>query len=158
VRARLPLVAALALAAAPWPARGDIIEPFKVSCSVSVTPVVFGFFDGRLRQAAGGVRVTCTGNGATQYSVAFSTGSSGTYATRTVTHGSSQLHYNLFTDPNHQHIWGDGTGGSSVVHGLIQLKGNPIASQDLTIYGELTPGQTPTPGLYADQIVVTMTY
>jgi spore coat protein U-like protein len=151
------LPAFFALAAALASAGVASAQPRKVDCGVFAQGVSFGTYTGGLRDATGLITVTCFGNGATQFSVFLSTGESSRYAAREMSSGGNRLLYNLYSDPAHRNVWGDGTGGSEPVHGLIQLKGNPSASESLSIYGQI-PQQTPMPGAYSDRITVTLNF
>lgn len=48
-------------------------------------------------------------------------GLSGKFNNRQMTNGRSILHYNLYLDSALSQIWGDGSGGSSVVNGPLIL-------------------------------------
>jgi spore coat protein U-like protein len=69
----------------------------------------------------------------------------------------SSLNYNLYSDPAHTVIWGNGSGGSSQISGSISVSLTG-ASRDFTIYGQIPAGQTAKQGIYADSIVATLTY
>jgi spore coat protein U-like protein len=63
----------------------------------------------------------------------------------------SSLFYNLFTDPSHLSIWGDGSPGTS----LVSFSGT---SGSRTIYGRIPAGQNVSVGTYGDTITVTLTF
>src|ERR1700735_5421777 len=66
--------------------------------------------------AAGSWIVTCNAIGSGSATVAgtltLSTGSSGTYATRTMRSGTQALNYNIYLTSSHAQVIGDGTGGT----------------------------------------------
>jgi spore coat protein U-like protein len=145
-----------------------------IECRVNVNPVAFGSYDplstSNLENSSGFVEVLCRSTttlaGATSvgYSIALSSGLSGSFNPRTlreVTRGSATLQYNLFSNPGRTMVWGDGTSPSNPVPGTIILttanayvSGNPM-----TIYGALFARQLNKPGgAYSDNLQVTVSY
>lgn len=102
--------------------------------------------------ATGDIHVTCTNN--TNYSVALSSGGSGSYSTRQLSDGGSNtLNYNLYTSSAYNSVWGDGTASSNT----INQTGS--GNQDtITVYGRIPPGQSVASASYSDTINVTITY
>lgn len=102
--------------------------------------------------ASGDIHITCTNN--TSYSVALSSGGSGSYSTRQLSDGgSNSLNYNLYTSSNHNTVFGDGTGSSDTVNQIGS------GSQDtITVYGRIPAGQSVANASYSDTINVTVTY
>ena len=131
------------------------------SCTTSVTPLAFGNY---VPSQAGDVdttstiRVDCSSGlpQAIAYSIALSTGSSGSYANRTLGMGTDRLNYNLYTDANRSTVWGDGSGGTLVVAGALALPAQASATQP--VYGRLPGLQLVRPGSFADLLMVTVTY
>jgi spore coat protein U-like protein len=120
----------------------------SAACTMSVSGPVFGTYDpfaSTPLDAAGSVRFSCTSPAA----ILLSTGSSGSYAPRTMRSGSSTLAYNLFTDAARTSVWGDWTGGSTL---RLVGAGN---DQTIPIYGRVPPLQDPGPGAYGDTLIVT---
>jgi spore coat protein U-like protein len=70
--------------------------------------------------------------------------------------GAAHLSYQLHSDSAHSQIWGDGTGGTSVVNGsyFIVLGG----TSNFTVDGVIPALQVASPGAYTDSITVTVTY
>lgn len=136
------------------------------SCSVSVTGVAFGVYNplsAAPASSTGSILVNCTLlSGAAvndAISVTLTTGSSGSYAARSMTSGSSTLNYNIYFSPAYQQIWGNGTGGS--YYGVATLPLSPAAPTGVatgTFYGQIPAQQDVTPGSYSDTIVVTVNY
>src|SRR5690348_9525350 len=92
------ILVAIALLAAP-------LAQAAVSCSVSATGPAFGIYSplaGAATLADGTVTATCTllSGGTTTVSLvsSYSTGASGSYASRTLVSGASRLNYNLYFD------------------------------------------------------------
>jgi spore coat protein U-like protein len=128
------------------------------SLSVSATTLDFGVYDPGATsstKSTGKVTVQCLVGVLPSFSVALSTGNSGSYATRQMANGTDRLDYNLYTDSNHTMVWGDGTGTTSTASfsGLISL-----LSTSFVVYGRMPRAQYPAPGTFTDTITVTVTY
>lgn len=157
------IVAALGLLVAPATALAAL------DCSISTTGVAFGVYDPTLTtpdDSTGSVDVTCwyTGPGGadqTNYTVALSTGSGGTYVPRRLSAGASLLNYNLFRDAGRSQVWGNGTAGTAIVTGSIKVgpgAGNNTRTANHPVYGRIPAQQDPDTGNYSDTIVVTLTF
>jgi len=121
------------------------------TCNLSVQPLNFGNYDFQSSQdleSVGHVIVTC--DVSTSFTIALSPGG-GTYAARSMQNGVHRLAYNLYTDPTQTMVWGDGSGGSTVV-------GDSGTQVDRTVYGNAPAGQNPYIGIYSDAITVTLTF
>ena len=138
-----------------------------LDCSVSVTGVAFGTYDPVVTTpttSTGNVQVRCIhiGGGATRanYTVDLSTGSSGSFAQRTMRSGNSVLHYNLFNSATYAQTWGNGTGGSvRVAYSLLVNPGNFQQNvMDHPIFGRIPAQQAVDTGTYGDTILVTLTF
>lgn len=137
-------------------------------CSVSTTGVAFGSYDPYATtpdDSTGNVTVACTylGGKADQlsFSVALSTGTSGTYTQRRLLAGSQVLNYNLFSDLSRTQVWGDGRAGTTVATGTFTLGpgvGNGWRQLALPVYGRIPARQDVLSGNYTDAIVVTLTF
>ena len=126
-------------------------QPAWASCSLSVQSVSFGPYDtfsNSNLDSTGNIDVTCLLT--TAYSITLSSGS-GSYATRLMSSGGNTLGYNLYTDATRSVVWGDGTGGTSVVSGNALLASH-------TIYGRIPARQNATVGAYTDTITVTVNF
>jgi spore coat protein U-like protein len=129
-----------------------------VRCSVTTVGVAFGLYDvfsSTPLLSAGSVSVRCVGlgTGTEQVSISLSTGGSGSFNPRALFQGSERLNYNLYLDPGHSQIWGNGTGGT--VKQVSISSGRPA---NLTIFGRIPPGQDVSAGTYSDTIVVTIDF
>jgi len=135
------------------------------SCSVAINSIVnFGTYNplpGTAADTAGRFTVTCdlTLGLLGTYTVALSKGGSNSYAPRKMSSGSNTLNYNLYIDAARTAVWGDGSGGTSIVSdpSLLTLLGHVVREYD--VYGRILPNQQTTPpGTYNDTITVTVTY
>jgi spore coat protein U-like protein len=154
----------------PWLLLATVLLPglagAAVSCSVSATGPAFGIYNplsGTPLLSNGQVSATCTlsGGGATTVSLvsSYSTGSSNSYAARTMLSGPSRLSYNLYYDATYTQVRGDGTGGSQTGGATFNLTASsPTQSVTSVIYGRIPAGQDVAPGSYLDTIVFTITY
>jgi spore coat protein U-like protein len=133
------------------------------SCSVSATSVNFGAYSplsATATQATGTVTVSCEVLGIglpASWTVALSTGSSGSYAVRQLQSGANTLSYNLYTNSARTSVWGDGTNGTSVASGN-QFLGVGSNMVNYTVYGSVPVAQDLPAGNYTDTLTVTMTY
>jgi len=128
------------------------------NCNVSATNLAFGSFSpltGSTVDSTGTITVTC--NKAIPYTIGLSPGGSGTYSPRSMTNGGNQLAYNLYSDAGYSQVWGNGTGGSSLVSGSIPLR---FDFTNHTVYGRipLSTQRSAVVGSYSDSIIVTVTY
>lgn len=130
-----------------------------------ITPVSFGVYDpaaGNNLASPGGIRINKFFNCvtlqpvSTSFTVKLSTGSSGTYSNREMTNLAnplSSLQYNLYTsNGSGSTVWGDGSGGSSVV----SQEGS--SNINIPIYGVVPVGQNPAMGSYSDTVTVTIEF
>lgn len=141
-------------------------------CTISTSGLSFGVYDplaGSASTANGSVSLNCRYSGADVLfgftaNVTLSPGVSGSYLARTLRAGPDQLRYNLYVDPSHTSVFGDGSGGTQVVNecfpGLFGGCAGGGASSPVTIpvYGEMPGGQDIGPGSYADNLIVTVTF
>jgi spore coat protein U-like protein len=98
------------------------------------------------------IGVQCTN--ALPYTVALDGGQTGATdpTQRKMSKGSEQITYGLYRDAARSLPWGS-TAGTDTVSGV----GN-TSVQSLAGYGRIPPQTTPSPGLYADLVVVTVSY
>lgn len=130
----------------------------QLNCRVSVNPFAFGNYapgNPAPHDVTGNIDVSCRG-AAGSFIATLSTGSSGIFAQRRMLSGAAFMFYNFFIDAARTIVWGDGTGGTMTVNGV---KPNP-GRQDysLAVYGRIPPTQSVSPGLYTDDIVVTIVF
>jgi len=127
------------------------------NCVIGSGPLALGAFDGTNDLAATStITVRCT-NGTT-YNVDLSKGASPNYSARTMSNGTDQLVYNLFTDTTYTNVWGDGSTGTVRVAGT----GTGFAAvTNLTVAGRLLASANTGPvgaGNYTDTIVASIVY
>ena len=142
-------------------------EARAVDCLVSTTGVAFGVYDAALTtptDSTGNLTVRCThqGGGATRvtYTVALSTGGSGTFAQRQMRSGPAVLRYNLFDSATYARVWGNGTGGSGLVAGSFVVNPGRFTVNEFAhpIFGRIPAQQAVDTGSYSDTILVTLTF
>lgn len=145
--------------------------------TVNATGVAFGNYDvmnAAATPATSTVTVssTCNYNFSSSYTVgytiALSTGSSGSFTPRSLASGTSKLQYNLYTGPSPTTIWGDGTNGTQTVPGSLTGTCQPVflfiytcdtpASQNSTAYGNIPAMQNVVAGSYTDSITATVNF
>lgn len=127
------------------------------SCSFnSASAVSFGsynVFDAfPNNNGVGSIRIRCVGGGGPTFVVTLSTGQSNSYAMRVMNSGVNKLNYNLYTSTARGVIWGNGSGGSSV----MSVSRN--ATTTLSIFGQIPAGQDASVGVYSDTIVTTVNF
>ena len=130
------------------------------NCIIDAPDLTFPDFDGATDVVANStISVRCTIG--TTFDVDLSTGSSTSYALRTLRNGPDLLNYNLYADAGYTTIWGNNTGGSGrPATGTGAGMGLPQA-QLLRVYGRLRGSDNTGPvpaALYTDNIVATITY
>ena len=161
-----PVVAGILLAAAAGSASAAtktanfmVTANVVKNCLISATALNLGTFDGSNNlDSSSTVSVRCT-NG-TPFTVNLSTGTSNSYAARTLSNGTDTLSYNLYTSSAHTTVWGDGSGSTDNVGG----SGAGLAAAnavDLTVYGYLDAAAntgSAGAGTYSDTIVASVVY
>lgn len=130
---------------------------FAVTCSVGSSGIAFGSFNPLSEMtvdSTGTITVTC--DASASYTIALSPGGSGTFSPRRMSSSGHYLAYNLYRDAGYNQIWGDGTGGSYTIAGLIPASG----SRDHTVYGRIPvfSQRSAMVGSYSDSITITVTY
>jgi spore coat protein U-like protein len=138
-------------------------------CSVSGAQLVFGSFamiagldpaSDIDRNATADLVITCSGDsGATVgIEVQLDGGTAGNPLARRLS-GPGSLAYNIYTDPTHSAVWGDGTSGSSRSATITLPQSNASGATTLTAYGRIPRGQRTAPiGTYDDTVLVTIVY
>ncbi len=142
------------------------------SCLVSATPLNLGNYDhlyifGTSSQST--VTVSCQENAfiglgdTVNYSISFDAGGSGDINDRSMTQGTDDLHYNLYTNFVHTTVLGDGISGQTLEGTLIVPLcvlglGCATVSAVRNVFGYIPPSQIVSAGSYSDTIIVTVTY
>ena len=140
-----------------------------MSCAVTASGVAFGVYDPVLTtpdDSTGTITVRCVyagpgGADSTNYSVTLSAGGGLGFAPRKLLKGSATLDYNLYRDAGRTQVWGNGTGGTTIITGNIKVGpgvGNNSQTANHIVYGRIPAQQDPDGGNYADSILVTLTF
>ena len=131
-----------------------------INCTITLNPLPFGMYTpaGTVHlDAVSDITVRCVAQPGS-YSVSIGPGFSGNQLLRSMLAGGADiLNYNLFRDPARTQIWGDGTPPSFVVIGSRSGVGRPTVNVH-SLYGRVFSGQTPNPGNYADNLLVTVLF
>ena len=92
----------------------------------------------------------------TSYTASISTGSSGTFSTRTLEFGGRTINYNLYTNGLYTNVFGNGEVGTntSVVSGACLNN----AACAITVFGRINSGQQLSAGQFTDEVVMTLTF
>ncbi|NDP42496.1 MAG: spore coat protein U domain-containing protein [Aromatoleum sp.] len=153
-------LAAWAVAVAP-PARA-------VNCTGTTTAADFGSYDVFAAAAdttTGTIVVTCAkevGDPASvsvSYTIGAATGSSNSYATRTMKNGTNSLTYNVYTNANFTRIWGDGSSPTFLYSGSFSLtSAAPSKNRTHTTFGRAPALQDVAVGTYNDNLLITITF
>ncbi|QPC85639.1 spore coat protein u [Mesorhizobium sp. NBSH29] len=132
----------------------NVTANIPANCLVSAQNLDFGT-NGVLNtnvDATGGVAVQCTQNSA--YSVSLGGGNAnGTPTERKMSRLLESVTYGLYKDAARSQPWGDVATPGSTVPGS-----GSGGTQNFTVYGRVPAQQTPSPGVYNDTVVVTVTY
>ena len=131
----------------------SIVAQGAVLCTTSATTVAFGTVAFSAVNSTGTVTVNCIGSAS--FTVALSTGGSGSFSPRNMGSGTNRLQYNLYTDSAHTQVWGDGTSGTVTNNSSFGLLGGTVT---FTSFGQVPAQSAPAPGTYTDTITVTVSY
>jgi spore coat protein U-like protein len=138
-----------------------------LSCDFTVSDLSFGFYDivgTTPTDSTASLTVTCErakkDPAQVKYDVSLGASTSGSMNPRALQGPNPDpLFYNIFTDATRLVVWGDGTGGTSVVTGHIRpIKQNDTGSLTHIFYGRIFPLQPVLPGSYADSITLTIDF
>ncbi len=135
-----------------------LLQPNSASAScrfTSVSDISFAsynvFSSSANTSGVGSLTLKCGNEEHASNEVTLSTGQSNNYATRFMKSGSNRLNYNLYTNVSRTVVWGNGTGGSSV------MKADKNTTT-LTIYGLIPSGQDAAFGSYQDTVTATVDF
>jgi spore coat protein U-like protein len=153
-----PLGCGVRAAACVWLLAGATLLPgtARADCHLqSVDDVGFGVYDVFSKfpnqAGVGTVSIQCKSINRAAV-VSLSTGLSHSYGTRHMRSGNDTLDYNLYTTPARVMVWGDGTGGSSV------MSASKNRTTSLDIFGSIPEGQDPAVGSYTDTILISVDF
>jgi spore coat protein U-like protein len=92
------------------------------------------------------------------FTVIIGSGISGDQLARTLTAGGSTiLNYNLYVDAARTQIWGDGSPPTATVSGIRRNRGRQTF-YNYPVYGRIFAGQPANPGVYSDNLIVTVLF
>ncbi len=134
-----------------------------VSCSVETPGLSFGNynpFQGAPNDSVGTILVSCSGAVGSQvaYLVRIGPGSSGTPNARMMRSPSGRtLGYNLYTDAARSLVWGDGTGGTQTLSDALTLNGVG-QTRRFSVFGRTFERQNVSPGVYTDNLVISVEF
>lgn len=129
------------------------------SCNVIISSLIFPGYDAIARGAAsaiGTVTVVCPpGTTSVSPRIVMTNGRSGRASDRKMTSGADSLRYNLFLEPSHLTVIGDGTDGSvALTTANVRSHGRSV----YTIYGVIFAGQSVSAGQYSDDITLQLEF
>jgi spore coat protein U-like protein len=132
------------------------------TCTVSTSGVGFGSFNpltGLSADTTGTISVTCSGTAGdfVSYTITIAAGL-GSFAARKMVFGADSLTYNLYKDSGCTQVWGDGSATTQVVADSMQLD-STSTTKNYVVYSRVASGQkTAKAHLYADNLLVTVTF
>lgn len=133
---------------------------YAINCRVTVVAMNFGVYmpmSSAHVDVNGQVGVRCQAQPGS-FTVSIGPGGSGDQLARTLSNGSGDfIAYNMYRNAARTEIWGDGTPPTFVVSGVRNSQGRPTF-YNYTIYGRMFSGQTPNPGVYVDNVMVTVLF
>ncbi|MGF1562471.1 MAG: spore coat U domain-containing protein [Geminicoccaceae bacterium] len=125
----------------------------KASCQIDVVPISFGVVNASDGAASSGrISVWCADASAFQLRLAAGQGS--VVDRRMHGPGSGALHYNVYLDPGHQRIWGDGISGGETISATVDAG----ETMDFDIHGRVFADQAVAPGTYGDTLVIEVVF
>jgi spore coat protein U-like protein len=131
-----------------------------LNCSITLTPLAFGLYQPGQTvpvDAVANITVRCVAQPGT-YEVTIGPGLSGNQLARTLLAGPGEvLNYNLYRDAAYTQVWGNGSPPTFTVTGSRPRVGQPTVNVH-PLYGRLFANQTPNPGNYADNLLVTVLF
>ncbi len=139
----------------------------RAACTVSTTPVNFGSFDMFSPvpfDSTGSITIDCSippppPNPPVDVRITIGQSSnSGNFIPRSMKNLARPelLNYNLYTNSSRTSVWGDGTGGTSVI--TLNKVNRNAPPRVMAVYGRIPTGQDVSAGSYSDTLVVTITW
>ena len=123
----------------------------------SITPVAFGPYDvfsATPDDAVGSFTFQCSLlQLLDSITINISTGSSGSYSSRSMQNGANSLSYNLYMDAARTVVWGNKSSGTSNYTALLAVL--PVT---LSVYGRIPARQNAKAGNYSDTVVITLLF
>ena len=143
------------------------VSDARAACTVSTMPVNFGSYDmfsSAPLDSTGSITIDCSippppPNPPVDVRIAIGQSpNSGSFIPRSMRKisGSDLLNYNLYTNSSRTLVWGDGTGGTSVI--TLNTVNRNAPPRVMMVYGRIPTGQDVSAGSYSDTLVVTITW
>jgi spore coat protein U-like protein len=148
-------------AAVHWAAVAD------AACTVANATLAFGSYNPvsvSPTTANTTISVTCSAAISVSTTVPFtlllSAGNSGSVANRTLTGGSTNLPYNIYTSGSYSTVWDNTTGvsGSVTLVGLLGLPLLTYGTATQTAFGRILANQPVAAGSYTDTLTITVSF
>lgn len=133
------------------------------TCTVMTTGLsaTYDSLSGGDATSVGNIQTSCVyvglGSATPAYQIQLSTGQSNTYNNRTMRFLGNNLLYNLYTNPSYSLVWGNGTGGTSVVGDSYSMTAGTVV-KNYSVYMRIPRAQSANAGSYNDSITVTVMY
>lgn len=147
-----------------------VADASAAQCSVDAVTLSFGAYVGAQVNVAQNISITCSATlpppERVSYEVRLSPGLSNSYAQRRMQRTGSAadaLPYNLYLGSVpavlNTNVWGDGTGGTRVWLGSMNLSaGQPTRTDTNTIAAAAPAGAVPSAGAYGDAVTATIIF
>jgi spore coat protein U-like protein len=135
-------------------------QAHAINCRITLFPINFGIYM-PLRSTpldvTGTLNVRCMAQPGS-FTVVIGPGVSGNQLARTLVSGASNsLNYNMYENASRTLIWGDGAPPTVTVSGVRPARGRPT-EYTYPLYGRIFANQAPAPGIYNDNILVTILF
>jgi spore coat protein U-like protein len=134
------------------------------TCTIDVRPLSFGTYDslsGIALDALAQVIYVCgnlddRASGNKTIRIEMETGYSNQYGTRNMTAGNNNyLEYNIYLDPTHRTIWGNGTNGTDAYIDPHPPNKTPVT---VPVFGRIHAMQDVPAGTYVDSLIVRIVF
>ncbi len=142
-------------------------NPHAATCSVTSAILSFGQYSGLAGSPSdvpGLIRVTCTKDAVLATEVVTLTvrlllSPLAAGGGRKLLSGSAELPFFTYTDLLRTRVWGDGTGGSFTISGVLTLTAlNTPSVIEFPVYGRLPSGSASPSGNYTGQFAISVDY
>lgn len=136
------------------------------TCTIDVRPVSFGIYDplqanpvnavGQVIYVCGNLGASGTAQGNKAIRIELTTGMAAQFSPRYMYAGATErLAYNLYLDPTHRTIWGQGAFGTDVYVDAKPPNKTPVT---VPVYGQILGLQDVTAGQYADALTARIVF
>ena len=137
------------------------------TCTIDVRPVSFGNYDplqgsavdalGYVIYVCGNIGASSTAPGGNAIRIEMTTGSANTFSPRTMVgpDNAQQLEYNLYLDPTHRTVWGQGAFGTDVYVDSSPPNRTPVT---VPVYGRILERQDVPAGSYIDGVTARIVF